>query len=154
MDWNKRARGLGGKYTSGGEENILELPSDRYVGESIFIHEFAHTLDQFGFSRTDPTFRSELRAAYAKAMEEGLWKNTYAATNRAEYWAEGVQSYFDCNRTASPPNGIHNEICDREGLKSYDPRLFALIDRSFGHVEWRYEGKYRSTKRSASMPRG
>ena len=146
MDWNKRARGLGGKYTSGGEENILELPSDRYVGESIFIHEFAHTLDAYGFSKVDPDFRKRLREIFAKAKEEGLWTNTYAMTNAAEYWAEGVQSYFDCNRRAVPSNGVHNEICNREGLKEYDPRLFELVDKSFGGNEWRYEGKYNTTK--------
>ncbi len=145
-DWNKRARGLGGKYTSGGEENILELPSDRYVGESIYIHEFAHTLDQFGFSKVVKDFRRELKETYDKAMAEGLWKQTYAATNAAEYWAEGVQSYFDCNRRASPPNGIHNEIANREDLKRYDPRLFALLDRSFGGNPWRYEGKYNTSR--------
>ena len=147
MDWDKRARGLGGRVTSGGEENILEYPEDRYKGESIFIHEFAHTLASHGFSRTDPEFSKELTAAYKKAMEEKLWPQTYAATNEHEYWAEGVQSYFDCNRSATPPNGIHNEICDREGLKKYDPRLFDLLDRTFGGNPWRYEGKYNSTKK-------
>ena len=137
---------LGGKYTSGGEENILELPSDRYKGESIYIHEFAHTLDQFGFSKVDPNFRRDLSEAYRLAKEEGLWKDTYAITNRAEYWAEGVQSYFDCNRIADPPNGIHNSIGNRSRLKAYDPRLFKLLDRVFGANPWRYEGKYSTTK--------
>jgi len=146
MDWNKRARGLGGKYTSGGEENILEYPTDRYYGESIFIHEFAHTLDEFGFSKVVPNFRSELKETYNKALAEGLWKKTYAATNPAEYWAEGVQSYFDCNRSATPANGIHNEIYNRAGLRKYDPRLFALLDRCFGRNRWRYEGAYNTTK--------
>jgi len=145
MDWNKRARGLGGKYTSGGEENILELASDRYRGESIYIHEFAHTLDMFGFSKVVPKFREELSDAFNKAKAEGLWKDTYAITNRGEYWAEGVQSYFDCNRIADPPNGIHNAIGNRDRLKKYDPRLFALIDRCFGSNPWRYEGKYATT---------
>lgn len=145
MDWNKRARGLGGQFTSGGEENILELPSDRYKGESIFIHEFAHTLDEFGFSKTVPNFRADLQAAYDRAKSEGLWKDTYAMTNPAEYWAEGVQSYFDCNRSASPPNGIHNDVCNRERLKAYDPRLIALLDRAFGRNPWRYQGSYATT---------
>lgn len=143
MDWNKRARGLGGQYTSGGEENILELPSDRYKGECIYLHEFAHTLDQFGFSKTVPNFRKRLKATFDEAMAAGLWKQTYATTNAAEYWAEGVQSYFDCNRTATPPNGIHNEIGTRVQLQKYDPKLFALIDEAFGHNPWRYEGTYR-----------
>lgn len=145
-DWNKRARGLGGKYTSGGEENILEFPTDRYKGESIYIHEFAHTLDEFGFSKVDKEFREDLKKAYRQAMDEGLWKDTYSKTNSAEYFAEGVQMYFDCARVASPPNGVHNEIGNRAGLKNYDPRLYALVDRVFGGNPWRYEGKYNTTK--------
>ena len=145
-DWNKRARGLGGKETSGGEENILEYLTDRYVGESIYIHEFAHTLDAFGFSKVDPHFVRDVTEAYTKAMAEGLWKDTYSKTNRYEYWAEGVQMYFDCARVANPPNGVHNEIGNRAGLKKYDPRLYAVVDREFGGNPWRYEGKYNTTK--------
>jgi len=145
-DWNKRARGLGGQFTSGGEENILEYPTDRYKGESIYIHEFAHTLDEFGFAKVDKNFVHDIKEAYDKAMEEGLWKDTYSKTNRFEYFAEGVQMYFDCARIATPPNGVHNEIGNREGLKKYDPRLYAVVDREFGGNRWRYEGKYNTTK--------
>jgi hypothetical protein len=145
-DWNKRARGLGGQYTSGGEENILEFPTDRYKGESIYIHEFAHTLDEFAFSKLDPNFVHDITEAYDKAMAEGLWHDTYSKTNRYEYWAEGVQMYFDCARVATPANGVHNEVGNRAGLKKYDPRLFAIVDREFGGNPWRYEGSYNTTK--------
>jgi alpha-glucosidase len=145
-DWNKRARGLGGQITSGGEENILEYADDRYKGESIYIHEFAHTLDEFAFSKLDPTFVRDISAAYAAAMKQGLWKDTYLTTNRAEYFAEGVQMYFDCARTANPPNGVHNQIGNRVGLKKYDPRLFRVVDREFGSNPWRYPGKYNTSK--------
>lgn len=146
MDWNKRARGLGGKICSAGEENILELPEDRYRGECIYIHEFAHTLDEYAFAKVDPQFLSMIKDAYAKAMAEGLWKNTYSATDRAEYFAEGVQMYFDCARTAEKPNGVHNWVGNRAGLKIYDPRLYAVVDREFGGNRWRYEGSYNTTK--------
>jgi len=146
-DWDKRARGLGGFNTSGGEENILEYPNDRYKGECIYIHEFAHTLSNYVFVKSDPKFRADWKEAYEKAIAEGLWKNTYSATNKDEYWAEGVQMYFDCARSASPANGVHNEICNREGLKKYDPRLYALIDREFGGNPWRYEGSYNTTNK-------
>ena len=152
-DWNKRARGLGGRNTSGGEENILELPSDRYRGESIYIHEFAHTLASVVFRRTDPNFRSDLTDIYGKAIAEGLWLKTYSASNKDEYWAEGVQMYFDCARSASPPNGVHNEVCNREQLKKYDPRLFDLVDREFGGNPWRYEGTYCTTRTGVSLQR-
>ncbi len=146
MDWNKRARGLGGKFTSGGEENILENPGDRYKGECIYLHEFAHTLDEFGFSKVDPNFVHDITDAFQKALAEGLWKDTYSRTNRMEYFAEGVQMYFDCARTASPPNGVHNHVGNRVALKKYDPRLFNIVDREFGHNRWRYEGSYNTSK--------
>ena len=147
-DWNKRARGLGGLTTSGGEENILEYPSDRYNGESIYIHEFGHTLAEVVFSHFIPDFNKTLMADFKKARSQKRWENTYSATNQFEYWAEGVQMYFDCARSASPPNGVHNEVCNREQLKKYDPGLFDLVDRAFGKNPWRYEGKYRTTDKS------
>lgn len=146
-DWNKRARGLGGFITSAAQENILEYPSDRYKGESIYIHEFSHTLSNYVFRKCDPSFSADWTAAYRHAMDTGLWKNTYSATNRDEYWAEGVQMYFDCARSASPPNGVHNEICNRVGLERYDPMLYKLIDREFGSNPWRYEGSYCTTNK-------
>ena len=43
---NERVRGTGGlRVTSFGEENLLNLPLDRYDDESIAIHEFCHTID-------------------------------------------------------------------------------------------------------------
>jgi alpha-glucosidase len=144
-DWNKRARGLGGLVTSGGEENILEFPTDRYKGESIYIHEFAHTLANYAFVKAIPKFDEEWTEAYRNAMASGLWVKTYSATNRDEYWAEGVQMYFDCARYASPPNGVHNEVGNRKQLEKYDPKLFALVDRAFGKNPWRYEGSYCTT---------
>ncbi len=43
-DWDKRARGLGGKLSSCGEENLLNLKGDRYNQENILIHEFNHAV--------------------------------------------------------------------------------------------------------------
>ena len=68
-------------------------------------------------------------------MDKGLWNKTYAATNYSEYWAEGVQSYFDCN---APAGGVHNDINTRDKLAKYDPELFALIDGAFKKSKWRY----------------
>jgi len=58
-------------------------------------------------------------------------QDTYAATNPQEYWAEGVQSFFDLNASAIPTNGIHNEIHTRSGLMAYDPVLASLIAEFF-----------------------
>src|SRR5262245_60301323 len=115
---NERVRGTGGlDVTSFGEENLLNLPLDRYDDESIAVHEFCHTIDA-ALRRVDPTWRKRLAQAYQSARNKGLWKDAYAASNPAEYWAEICQSYFDCNRVN---NWNHNSVGTREQLKLYDP---------------------------------
>ena len=131
-NWDQRARGLGGKLSSCGEENLLNLKGDRYNRENILIHEFNHAIHQQGLRVVDPTFDGRLRDAYKKAMEKGLWKDTYVATNPAEYWAEGAQAYFDCMR---PQFGANTH----EKLEKYDPDLFKLLDEVYRHSKYRYE---------------
>lgn len=144
-DWNRRCRGVGATTArpacSGAEENVLQDEKDGYRGESILIHEFGHTMVTMGLAFAEPTFREELKAAYRDAMDKGLFKNTYAATNADEYWAEGVQDWFDCNLTSKPANGIHNEIGTRDALKAYDPALAGLLERVFGDDPWRWKRK-------------
>ncbi len=140
MDWDARARGLGGNiFTplgSGAEENLLCYDNDPYLGESIFLHEFAHTLKDGGIALIDPSFNIALDMAYQNAYVTGLWENTYALETVEEYWAEGVQSYFNTNLEAIPTNGIHGDINTYDELKEYDPTLFAIIDIIFGGFEW------------------
>ena len=134
--WDQRARGLGGRLTSCGEENLLNLPGDRYRRENILIHEFSHAIHQVGLRTVDPKFDAKLRTVYQNAIDKGIWKDTYAATNHSEYWAEGVQAYFDC--AAPPAKGNHNDINTREKLAKADPDLFALIDDVFKQSKYRY----------------
>ncbi|MCU0702994.1 MAG: peptidylprolyl isomerase [Fimbriiglobus sp.] len=137
--WDRRARGLGATphnpVVSGAEENLLSFHRDPYPNENIFLHEFAHAIHGTGLNKVDPTFDKRLRAAHAAAVERGLWKNTYAATNAGEYWAEGVQSWFDDN---APPDALHNDIRTRAKLKEYDKELAKMCEEVFGNKEWRY----------------
>jgi hypothetical protein len=141
-DWNKRARGLGpgaaSMITSAAEENLLRYESDPYSGESIFIHEFAHAIMAYGIPPFDEEFLGNVEAAYKNAMKKGLWKGLYAAQNMHEYWAEGVQSYFDANLESIPSNGIHNHVNTPEELEEYDPELYALIRRYMGATTYRW----------------
>jgi len=134
---NERVRGTGGKPTSFGEENLLSLPIDRYDDESIGVHEFCHTID--GALRSlDPAWTERRNAAYRKAIDKGLWKNTYAGSNSGEFWAEICQSYFDCNRVN---NWNHGPIGTREQLKVYDPDSYELVRTTFKlspGQDWRY----------------
>lgn len=134
-DWDTRTRGvaatLARPLTSAGEENLRCLPGDVYAGESILVHEFAHTVHEQGIAVVDATFDDRLEAAYLDAMAADLWSATYAATNPIEYWAEGVQSYFDVNGFADPADGVHNAVATRADLQAYDPALHALVDEVF-----------------------
>ncbi|MFO1460814.1 MAG: peptidylprolyl isomerase [Verrucomicrobiota bacterium] len=137
--WDRRARGLGATpdapAVSCAEENLLGFPGDPYSTENICIHEFAHAVHEMGMRTVDPTFDPRLAAAYHSATNRGLWKNTYAATSRHEYWAEGVQSWFDNNRAN---DALHNDISTRAKLRVYDPALAALCTEVFGDGAWRY----------------
>ena len=137
--WNRRARGLGSTpvrpCVSCGEENVLALSGDPYSTESILVHEFAHAIHDMGLTTVDPTFDARLKAIYKEAMDEGLWKGKYAATNHHEYWAESVQSWFGTNRENDHD---HNHVNTREELKEYDPRIAKLVEETFPNNNWQY----------------
>lgn len=137
--WNRRARGLGASpdapAVSCAEENLLGFPGDPYSTENICIHEFAHAIHEMGMSRIDPTFDARLSAAFHSATNRGLWRGTYAASNRHEYWAEGTQSWFDDNREN---DALHNHVNTRAELKEYDPTLAAVCAEVYGDKPWKY----------------
>jgi hypothetical protein len=62
-------------------------------------------------------------------------KQCYAAKNRAEYWAEGVQCWYDTNRTMDHD---HNHIHTREQLLKYDAPLAQLCKDVLGDSDWRF----------------
>jgi hypothetical protein len=83
----------------------------------------------------DPTFDQRLKDTYEAAMKAGLWKGKYAAVNHYEYFAEGVQSWFDDNRVNDHD---HNHVHLRSQLIEYDPGLAALCREVFGDTELKY----------------
>ncbi len=137
--WDARARGMGGSerdpICSCAEENLLAYPGDPYAAECILIHELAHNIHLRGMVNVDPTFDVRLKATYDAAMEDGLWKGKYASVNHHEYFAEGVQSWFDNNRQ---PDHDHNHVDTRDELKEYDPGLAAMCEEVFGKTELIY----------------
>jgi hypothetical protein len=124
---NQRARGLGGIVASCGEENILCLAGDRYPRESICVHEFSHTISTYGLYSAEDGFEATLEAAYDAALDSGILDDSYRNSNLQEYWAEGVQDWYDTNDWSDPPNGIHNDVNTRVELQAYDPTLYALV---------------------------
>jgi alpha-glucosidase len=138
--WNWRARGFGGApedefSSSCGEENLLALTRDKYLGENILIHEFAHLIHTVGIVNAVPGFDARLEALYQRAKQQGLWAKTYALSNKEEYFAEAVQSFFNCNRYKLPADGVHCAINRRPKLKDHDPEMYALLSEFFYELE-------------------
>ena len=129
--WDRRARGLGTLESSCGEENVLNYPGDPYDGYNVLIHEFSHSVHLDGLNTVDPGFDDRLRKAFDAAIAKGLWKGTYASSNKQEYWAEGVQAWFHAQFEFI-------DIDTRAELKDYDPELAKLIAEVFGDTDWRY----------------
>jgi alpha-glucosidase len=120
---DQRTRGMGGRLTSCGEENLLKLEKDKYHGRDICLHEFAHATRDFGIGLA---LTQKFDDQYRSSLAKGLWNKAYAASNPDEFFAELTMWYFgthgDLNMTGpKPENGP-------EGLKKYDPEAFALFD--------------------------
>ncbi len=128
--WNRRARGMGGRYTTAAEENILGYPGTRYYGEHILVHEFSHAV--MGAVRTaDPELYQEIEEAYADAKAAGRFAGHYAENTVAEYWAEGSQWWFWSNYEWYDGD---TRLQTPDDLKSYDPRLYAIFEQVYpGH---------------------
>ncbi|NLY11396.1 MAG: hypothetical protein GX020_06905 [Firmicutes bacterium] len=130
LNW---ARGLGGykgnAFSTCGEENIWREENDRYKREYILPHEFGHTIHLAGIQVGAPDLFEEIKDAYQEAVSKGLWQNTYAGSNEAEYFAEGVQFWFNVGNYTldGKPNGVHNHVHNRKLLKEYDIRLYNIM---------------------------
>ena len=121
MLFDDRVRGMGGIVSSSGEDNLLQLPGERYADHrDICSHEFAHGIQMGGMSDDVVKVIAE---QYEKA--KGLWPS-YAGTNEHEYFAELTMWYFGTRGdfgaiTPEPEPGA----C---WLKQHDPAGHALID--------------------------
>lgn len=139
LNWDVRARGLGGSLrnplTTCAEENLLCYQIDKYHAEDILIHEFAHTIHGVGILPLDSTFNDLLQEKLDAAISAGKYKNNYAATNIWEYWAEGVQNWFNVNAEVEKTDGKHNWVNTRDDMKKYDPDLYEIVGRYFPEFE-------------------
>lgn len=135
LNWDLRARGLGGTIeeplTSCAEENILAYQIDKYHAEDILIHEFAHAIHCIGIIQVDSTFDDRLQKLYEQAKARGILAGTYRETDRMEYFAEGVQDWFNVNAEMPHTDGKHNWCNTREELQVFDPDLYNLIAEFF-----------------------
>ncbi len=124
---DQRTRGMGGRLTSCGEENLLRLPEDRYHGRDICAHEFAHAVRNQGLPAA---VRARFDEQWRQSLAQGRWLKSYAGSNPDEFFAELTMWYFgthgDLGMTGPKPDD------GSAGLKKYDPEAFALLDAFYG----------------------
>jgi hypothetical protein len=145
------------------QENVLGFAGEPFGGKCMVISLFAKGLYEvtahrpvlanfekqknrqqyeLRVKRLDIEFDNQLKKVFESAMSKNLWKGTPAARNPVEYWAAGVEAYFDAAGSGWPPNTTDRPITTREALKAYDPGLFALVDETMAyreHVDWRFK---------------
>jgi hypothetical protein len=120
-----------------GEENLLCLRSDPYLGGFVLPFTVGHSLRTLGIQPVDGTFESRLKDIYDAAMAEGLFANTYAAEDPGEMFVTGVLDWFDANQQADPPDGAHNAVNTRAELQAYAPDLSRLLSEFLPADDWR-----------------
>lgn len=126
--WDARARGMSGPLTSAGAENLLAGAGDRYHGENILVHEFAHDV-LAAIRAVDPPLYARVERAYAGALREGRWKDEYASTTIDEYWAVGTQFWFNSGRIVAF-DGVR--VLSDADLARYDPALAGALRAAYG----------------------
>ena len=108
------------------EENVLGLPGEPFAGECMVVSVFAkgllpgdrargRSIPEFDkrrgkqqyelrVKRLDVEFdKQAARSCTTTRSAKGLWKGTPAARDRVEYWAAGVEAYFDAAGAGLPP---------------------------------------------------
>jgi len=138
--FNSRGRGYGGgelePFASASEEAMLNKYKD--AGYDLLQHEFAHLIHSSGLRYAIPGFQKKLKDAFKKAKKEGLWVNTYAATDEMEYFAESTSIWFNHAVQSIPEgDGVYNHIHTREELKEYDPRMYNILKEVYNETDWK-----------------
>ncbi len=120
---DERTRGMGGLRWSCGEENLLKLKTDRYFGRDICVHEFAHTIQNYGLSKD---IRDKIRGQFEASKAAGKWKGAYSMSDEHEFFAELTMWYFGTH--GDRPKGSDLPEPGKEPFKAYDPDAFKLLD--------------------------
>ena len=128
---DERARGMGGRECSCGEENLLKLPNDRYRGRDILSHEFTHNIHAYGVSQN---IKDLITKTYRQAREKKLWetpdgKPIYGGSNENEYLAELALWYV--GGRGDWPASMPPMKPGPEFIKQYDPDGYKLVDDLF-----------------------
>jgi hypothetical protein len=131
IDWNSK-HGIGATpirpVVSDSEENLLCLPGDPDANQNTLVQMLAHALRDMGAAAVDAQFSNREQSAYASALNNGLWANTWAINSADDYWAMGSEVWFGAT-TLAP-------VTSRARLLAYDSALAALLGEYLPADDW------------------
>lgn len=113
-------RGMGGLQAATGIEALDEASG---FGFDTLAHEMAHQVHLYVFSQLE---RRKVRDLYRSALENGRCLDYYAASNEAEYFAQGVEA-FACLAKRPGRESTHGHT--RFELLRVDPELHEFVKR-------------------------
>lgn len=111
-------RGIGGLCAATGIEALDEA---REGGFQTLVHELAH---QLHFHAMTPAQKARVETLYAAAKREGRFLDYYAASNSAEYFAQGFEAWYSLVKAPAQPV-THGHT--RFELERRDPALAAFV---------------------------
>ena len=100
-------------------------------GPMTMLHELAHAYHIVNLGYDDPIITKSFTSAMARGLylkvpdrkEKEKLVKAYAASNKAEYFAEATEAYFGHNDWFP-----HN----KKELKKYDPGAFSMVEKAWG----------------------
>jgi len=102
--------------------------TDWPVDESIFVHEFAHTI--MNMAMGGPAFHGRIHnayAAYAALFTTKACRATYACANVDEMWSEASQAWFGATARAD----VNRKIATVSEIAKL-PGLYAILEDTYG----------------------
>lgn len=127
--------GFGGtQLASIRDANVLRLRTGNYTtgypNESILTHEFAHTIYNYGLTEEQQT---EFLAIFNSARAAGKWDDSYAGSNKDEYFATLSAIWFNAMDDTYDGNwdGVRGPINTRAELKVYDKEAYDFLSRIY-----------------------
>ena len=125
------------------DANVLRLlqkdSPDHYTGyenESVLVHEFGHSVHLLGVDSI-PELKEEFDAVYASAKQKNLWPNSYAISNREEYFATCTAIWFNVMSESADGSwdGVRGPVNTREELKAYDVDMYNFLAKIYPETE-------------------
>lgn len=107
---------MGGGIGVPDAERFLEFSKTKHF--NILLHEMAHAYEFKVLGHENP----ELKALYQRALNDGLYRDTYHRTSHHEYFAELTEAYFGKNDYAPRT---------KDEAKQYDPRGVEFVERAW-----------------------